>query len=129
MNAPQSCLLSDRAFIVVSGSDAAGWLQGLVTNDMDLLTEEQSLYAALLTPQGKVMFDFFLLRRGEEILIDSRPSDAIAIALRTESPVFVEESVLEAASGFELSNDPEQKEKLKKWLENLDMGSLGKYKM
>lgn len=66
---------------------------------------------------------------GKEFVIDSRPSDAIALALRTESPVFVEEEVLEAASGFEITNDPEQKEKLKKWLENLDLDSLGKYKM
>lgn len=66
---------------------------------------------------------------GREFIIDSRPSDAIALALRTESPVFVDEEVLEAASGFEITNDPEQKEKLKKWLENLDLDSLGKYKM
>lgn len=64
-----------------------------------------------------------------EFVIDSRPSDAIALALRTDSPVFVEEEVLEAASGFEITNDPSQKEKLKKWLENLDIESLGKYKM
>ena len=73
--------------------------------------------------------NLYLEVNGSEFVIDSRPSDAIAVALRTESPVFVEEEVLEAASGFEVSNDPDQKEKLKKWLENLDVDSLGKYKM
>lgn len=67
--------------------------------------------------------------KGKELVIDSRPSDAIAVALRTDSPIFVNEEVLEAAVGFEITNDPAQKEKLKKWLENLDVDSLGKYKM
>ena len=66
---------------------------------------------------------------GKKIKIDSRPSDAIAIALRTASPIFVEEEVIETAAGFELSSDPEHREKLKKWLENLDVDTLGKYKM
>lgn len=71
----------------------------------------------------------YLDLKGKELVIDSRPSDAIAIALRTESPIFVDEEVLEAAVGFEITNDPAQKEKLKKWLENLDVDTLGKYKM
>ena len=73
--------------------------------------------------------NLFLESETEEFIVDSRPSDAIALALRTDSPIFVEEEVLEAASGFELSDDPDQKEKLKKWLESLDMDTLGKYKM
>jgi bifunctional DNase/RNase len=66
---------------------------------------------------------------GKEMLIDCRPSDAIAIALRSDSNIFVEESVIEKASGFEMTDDPEQRAKLRKWLESLDMDSLGKYKM
>lgn len=73
--------------------------------------------------------NLFLEIDGSELVIDARPSDAIAVALRTESPVFVDEKVLEAASGFEITNDPDQREKLKKWLENLDVESFGKYKM
>lgn len=73
--------------------------------------------------------NLFLEVDGSELVIDARPSDAIAVALRTESPVFVDEKVLEAASGFEITNDPDQREKLKKWLENLDVDSFGKYKM
>jgi bifunctional DNase/RNase len=73
--------------------------------------------------------NIYITINGKELRIDSRPSDAIAIALRTESPIFVDPQVIEAASGFEPSTDPEHREKLKKWLENLDLDSFGKYKM
>ena len=73
--------------------------------------------------------NIFIQVNGREMQIDSRPSDAIAIALRTDSPIFVEPEVIEAASGFEISTDPEHKEKLKRWLENLDVEAFGKYKM
>jgi len=66
---------------------------------------------------------------GKELRIDSRPSDAIALALRTGSPILVDPEVIEAASGFEISTDPEHREKLKRWLENLDIEAFGKYKM
>lgn len=73
--------------------------------------------------------NLFIQVDSKEMVVDSRPSDAIAIALRTDSPIFVDEEVIEAASGFELSSDPEHKEKLKKWLESLDLDTLSKYKM
>jgi bifunctional DNase/RNase len=92
---------------------------GMVLKRVEINKLESNTYFANL----------YLEVNGNEYIIDSRPSDAIAVALRTESPVFVEEEVLEAASGFEVTNDPGQKEKLKKWLENLDVDSLGKYKM
>lgn len=59
-----------RAIIKVSGSDPAAFLQGLVTNDMRRLSPQTPLYAALLTPQGKYLADFFLVLRGDDILID-----------------------------------------------------------
>jgi len=73
--------------------------------------------------------NIYLDHKGSEISIDSRPSDAIAIALRTESTVLVDSEVLKSASSFQVSDDPEQQEKLKRWLENLDVDVLGKYKM
>ena len=71
----------------------------------------------------------YLKRNGDVIAIDSRPSDAIALALRTKSPIFVEESVVESAKGIDLTNDEADSEKLQKWLEGLDPEDLGKYKM
>ena len=52
--------LADRALIRLSGEDVRGFLQGLVTNDVDLLAPDRPLWAGLLTPQGKALFDFIL---------------------------------------------------------------------
>ena len=52
--------LSDRAVIGLSGPEARGFLQGLITNDIEKLASGAALYAALLTPQGKILFDFLL---------------------------------------------------------------------
>lgn len=68
-------------------------------------------------------------REGKIIAIDSRPSDAIALALRTKSPIYVEESVVESAKGMDLAKDTTDSEKLQKWLEGLNPEDLGKYKM
>ncbi len=65
----------------------------------------------------------------KSLLIDSRPSDAIALALRTESPIFVEEEVVEKAHSLKFDENLEDSEKLKKWLENLKPEDFGKYKM
>jgi bifunctional DNase/RNase len=58
-----------------------------------------------------------LNRKGEEIIIDSRPSDAIAIALAVDAPIFVAEHVLEKARTIDLEKEEDQ---LKEWLENLN---------
>jgi uncharacterized protein len=63
----------------------------------------------------------------KSVTIDARPSDAIALALRTETPIFVEQAVLDQAQTISPEEDSE--EKLKKWFENLTPEDLGKYKM
>lgn len=60
-------------------------------------------------------------------VIDSRPSDAIALALRVEAPIFVLPDVLERAKAVELATSDE--ERLRKWLEDVDPEELGKYEM
>lgn len=64
---------------------------------------------------------------GKDYEIDSRPSDAIALALRVEAPIFVAGHVLEQAQTIEPDEDTE--EKMKKWLEDASPEDLGKYKM
>ncbi|MCU1230035.1 MAG: uncharacterized protein JWO97_2919 [Acidobacteria bacterium] len=59
--------------------------------------------------------------------LDARPSDAIALALRTAAPIFVAQSVLEQAQT--ISPDDTEEDKSKKWFENLDADEMGKYKM
>jgi uncharacterized protein len=63
----------------------------------------------------------------KSVSIDARPSDAIALALRTETPIFVEQAVLDQAQT--ISPEENSEEKLKKWFENLTPEDLGKYKM
>jgi bifunctional DNase/RNase len=66
---------------------------------------------------------------GERTLeLDARPSDAIALALRADAPIFVAQSVLEQAQTISPDSE-EQDEKVKKWFEQLDTDDLGKYKM
>jgi bifunctional DNase/RNase len=65
-----------------------------------------------------------LYRRGEEIVIDSRPSDAIAIALAVDAPIFVSEEVIEKARTIDFEKEGDQ---LKEWLENLNPDDF-KYK-
>ncbi len=66
---------------------------------------------------------------GERTLeLDARPSDAIALALRTEAPIFVAQTVLDQAQTITPEGE-DQDEKVKKWFEQLEDGDLGKYKM
>ena len=67
--------------------------------------------------------------RGEAVLIDARPSDAIALALRTKAPIYVEEDVIENAKALDGTPEGTDGERLQKWLESLDSDDLGKYKM
>ena len=71
----------------------------------------------------------YLEVRGETIAVDARPSDAIALALRTRAPIFVEDTVIEHAETADPSTDKSDTNRLQKWLESLDPDDLGKYKM
>jgi bifunctional DNase/RNase len=63
------------------------------------------------------------------VVIDSRPSDAIALALRVNSPIFVEDNVVQKAQSVKFDENLEDTEKLMSWLENLKPEDFGKYKM
>jgi len=67
--------------------------------------------------------------RGERIAVDARPSDAIALALRTRSPILVEESVIDNAKTVDFTAEPGDNARLQKWLESLDPEELGNYQM
>ena len=68
-------------------------------------------------------------RNGEMISIDSRPSDALAVALRLDCPIYVEETVLKSSRSVGSLGDSAQSEEIRKWLENLNDEDLGRYKM
>ena len=62
--------LPDRGLLYLHGEDTRSLLQGIITSDIHKLTADHPLYAALLTPQGKFLFDFFLIQWKDGILLD-----------------------------------------------------------
>ncbi len=68
-------------------------------------------------------------REGEMIAIDSRPSDALAVALRLDCPIYVENEVLNSSKNVTAVSDKANSEELRRWLENLSDEDLGQYKM
>lgn len=81
--------------------------------------------------RDNTFFALIHLRLGEEeITVDSRPSDAIALALRVGAPIFVEEDVVRRAKSVEVApKETEDQDKLKEWLDNIKPEDFGKYKM
>lgn len=75
-------MLADRSVIRVAGEDVRGFLQGLVTADTALLTPATPAWAALLSPQGKALFDFILWADGDDVLIDVEAAQAEALTKR-----------------------------------------------
>jgi uncharacterized protein len=71
----------------------------------------------------------YLGLNGDTVAIDAWPSDAIARALRTPAPIFVEETVIDHAKTVDFSTEKADADRLHKWLESLDPDDLGKYKM
>ena len=71
----------------------------------------------------------WLEKDGELISVDSRPSDALALALRLDCPIYVEDAVLKNSKMTSTVNEKVQSEELRKWLENLGDEDLGRYKM
>lgn len=68
-------------------------------------------------------------RNGDGLQVDARPSDAIALALRTQAPIFVLQPVLDKAQAVDLATQVSDEEKLRKWLEEVSPEDLGKYEM
>ena len=95
-------------------TDLKGELRRVVLNDL----KGNTFYAQL-----------YLRVDGADAIIDARPSDAIALALRTRAPIFAEDHVIVNAKSVDMTTDKGNSERLQQWLENLDPDELGKYKM
>ena len=105
-------LLSDRSVILISGDDRRSFLQGLVTHDLNRLSSGGAIFAALLTPQGKILFDFFIADKGESFLLDCHAEAAPALVkrltlykLRAKVSVEIDESLAIGASTDEFTLD------------------------
>jgi tRNA-modifying protein YgfZ len=78
----QATLLSDRAVLRVAGPDARKLLQGVITNDIDKTQDGAAIHAGLLSPQGKVLFDFFVVAANGGFLIDVAQAKAAELMKR-----------------------------------------------
>jgi len=96
-------------------------LQGLETHVQKVVVNElkDDTFFALI----------WLERDGEIISVDSRPSDALALALRLDCPIFVEDGVLKSSKLASTVSDKVNNEELRRWLEGLNDEDLGRYKM
>jgi folate-binding protein YgfZ len=77
-----AAMLDDRAVLAVTGADAQDFLQGLITNDIEQCKPGQPIYAGLLTPQGKLLFDFFVIAADDGYLIDCAATQRAALEKR-----------------------------------------------
>ena len=64
-------LLKEREVVIVTGDDSRPFLQGMISNNMDDLNPDQSMYAAMLTPQGKYLHDFIMIDKNPAIWMDT----------------------------------------------------------
>ncbi|WP_165793457.1 YgfZ/GcvT domain-containing protein [Hyphococcus luteus] len=102
--------LSDRAVIRLEGEDRLSFLQGVVTQDLDRLKEAPAIFAALLTPQGKILFDFFIVKADGALYLDCNAEAAPALLkrlslykLRAKVALEIDESLHVVASESELN--------------------------
>ena len=70
MNINNACILEDRGILFIDGTDAKDFLQNIVTNDINKVSENASCFASLLNPQGKFLFDFIIIKHKKGYFID-----------------------------------------------------------
>jgi folate-binding protein YgfZ len=82
MNDTRIALLPDRGVVSVAGADAEKLLQGVITNDMGLLATQAAIHAGLLSPQGKILFDFFVVKAPDGFCLETARDKAAGLAER-----------------------------------------------
>ena len=76
MNSKQVYILEDRAILYINGDDAKEFLQNLISNDINKVNDDNSCFASLLTPQGKFLFEFIIVKHKSGYFIDCEKSQA-----------------------------------------------------
>jgi len=92
---------------------------------------DASVEKVLITDlKENTFYAIIYLKQGSKVMpIDSRPSDAIALALRTGSPIFVNSEVIDKAKNSDMTQNAGEAERIRKWLDSLDPDEMGKYTM
>ena len=75
-------VMLNRGVLAISGEEARSFLQGLISNDIEKVTSDRAVYAALLTPQGKCLFDFFIVEQNGRLLLDVEAERLPALSQR-----------------------------------------------
>ena len=76
MNKDKVYILEDRGILYINGSDAKDFLQNIITNDINKVNETNSCFASLLTPQGKFLFAFIIIKHKSGYFLDCENSQA-----------------------------------------------------
>jgi hypothetical protein len=75
MNIDEIYILEDRGFVFINGEDAKGFLQNIITKNINAVTDNNSSFASILTPQGKYLVDFFIIKHNDGYLLDCEKSN------------------------------------------------------
>ncbi|MEQ8178434.1 MAG: hypothetical protein RIC52_15215 [Amphiplicatus sp.] len=97
---PQTAFLASRAVLKIAGPDARSFLQGIATQNVESLKEGEAAFSALLTPQGKILFDFILVATGDGFLVDCASEAAESLAKRLSLYRLRAKVTIEAAPGL-----------------------------
>jgi tRNA-modifying protein YgfZ len=105
MTHAKTALLADRGVVRVAGEDAEKLLQGIITSDMDLLATQAAIHAGLLTPQGKILFEFFVARSGDGFLLETARGQAVGLAKRlTLYKLRAKVDIRDASAGYSVTS-------------------------
>ena len=75
MNIDEIYILEDRGFVFINGEDVKDFLQNIITNNINAVTDNNSSFASILTPQGKYLVDFFIIKHNDGYLLDCEKSN------------------------------------------------------
>lgn len=92
-------ILSNRSIISISGEDRKEFLQGLITNDINKVSENQAIYTFHLNPQGRFLYDFFIIENGGKLLLD--------VQKEKEDEILKKFSFYKLRSKIEIAKEPD----------------------
>lgn len=95
-------LHSDRALIEISGKDRKQFIQGLITNDINQLNQQPLIYAAMLTPNGRFLYDFFIFESADSLMIDCFKERAEEIIRKLSFYKLRSDVVISAAADYQI---------------------------
>ena len=96
MEKDQIIILEKRGLISITGEDAKEFLQNIITNDINKVSKASSVFAALLSPQGKYLFDFFVIKKNEGYLLDCNGN---TVSVRTSGYANFADDTLPSGNG------------------------------